>query len=333
MSIMKEKTVSIITPCYNGEAFLDRFFNNILEQSYRNIELIFVDDGSTDRTFEIAESFIERFKSEGRELICKTQGNLGQAEAINQGLKMFTGDYLMWTDSDDLLDKNNVKKKVEYLERHTECGFVMCHGHAAHEKNLDKKLWDLIRVQPIGEDKFFEDMILEKNVVFTPGVYMARREAILDAIPDRHIIPSRLGQNWQILLPLSYKYACGYIKEDLFTYIVREDSHSRKNNSLDEVLIKLRSHNDLLVNILDDMGLADSKYMGMLEAKLIRKEFDNGYHYKNKELMKAKYNELREMGKDTKRDTLILWAGLNPMVNVIYAAFKTLKNTYRAHAL
>ena len=59
MSALNEKKVSIITPCFNGESFVERFFENILEQTYKNIELIFVNDGSSDRTEEIAKSYIE----------------------------------------------------------------------------------------------------------------------------------------------------------------------------------------------------------------------------------------------------------------------------------
>ena len=61
---MNQPPVSIITPCYNGESDLERYFESILKQTYQNMELIFVDDGSTDRTSEIAEKY--RGKLEGR---------------------------------------------------------------------------------------------------------------------------------------------------------------------------------------------------------------------------------------------------------------------------
>lgn len=330
MPVLESKKVSIITPCYNGESFVHRFFENILEQTYRNIELIFVNDGSTDKTEEIAKSYISRFEEQGRKLIYIYQENAGQAEAMNRGLEIFTGDYLMWTDSDDILHKDNVKKKVEFLEANKEYGFCMCYAQVVHESDLNTKIDDLRRLQPSGEDKIFEDIILEKNIVYTPGVYMARREAILDSIPDRHIRKSDVGQNWQMLMPLSYKHKCGYIKEILFSYVIREDSHSRKEKRLEDVLVKLHKQNDLVAAVLKDMGLENSKYMDMLKDKLIRKEFDNGYFFKNKELMKEKYKELKNMGRATKRDTLILWAGLSPVVDVFYSVFKSAKKAYRS---
>ncbi|WP_408071403.1 glycosyltransferase family A protein [Butyrivibrio sp. JL13D10] len=326
---MEDKKVSIITPCFNGEGFAERFFNNILGQTYQNIELIFVNDGSSDRTEAIAKSYIPTFEQSGRKLIYIYQENSGQAEAMNKGLAIFSGDYLMWTDSDDILDKDNIRKKVEFLEQNPDCGYVMCYAQEVHESDLTKKIGDLRRIQPHGEDNIFEDVILEKNIVYTPGVYMARTEAILGAIPSRHIMKSDVGQNWQMLMPLTYKYKCGYIKEVLFSYVIREDSHSRREKKLEDVIEKLHKQNDLIACVLKEMGLENSKYMDMLKDKVVRKEFDNGYFFKDKQLMKQKYKELKDMGRCTRRDTLILWSGLCPVIDVLYSIFKMAKRAYR----
>ena len=58
---MKTEKVSIVTPCYNGEKYLERFLKSILNQSYGNIELIFINDGSTDQTEEIIKKYKEEF--------------------------------------------------------------------------------------------------------------------------------------------------------------------------------------------------------------------------------------------------------------------------------
>lgn len=327
---MEKKLVSIISPCYNGEAFVSRFFENILEQTYPRIELIFINDGSADKTEAIAKSYEEKFEQKGYELVYIYQENAGQAAAVNKGLKIFRGDYFMWTDSDDLLHKDNIEKKVAFLEAHEDIDYVMCRGRVVKENALDVKVGELKRVQPQGEDNMFLDLIVEKNVVFTPGVYLVRREAFLTVNPERDINESRVGQNWQILLPLAYSRKCGYIKEELFSYIIREDSHSRQEKTLVQVLEKLKNHNDLLIEILTEMGLEHSEYRKILDAKYIRKQFDNAYFYHDKKLLTKKYQELQSNGGVSKRDTLIYYAGKYKLVDVGYKLFRKVKDFRRS---
>ena len=89
----KNPLVSIISPCYNGEKYLLPFLKSLLEQDYAPIELIFVNDGSTDGTEQIVLSYKERLSEKGIELQYIYQENAGQAAAINCGLKVFSGEY------------------------------------------------------------------------------------------------------------------------------------------------------------------------------------------------------------------------------------------------
>lgn len=326
---MEEKLVSIVTPCYNGEKYLDRYFQNILQQSYQNIELIFVNDGSTDRTEQIAKSYIQRFEEQGRRLVYIYQENAGQAAACNKGFAIFDGDYLVWTDSDDLLDTDNIKKKVEFLEQNKNCAFVMCRAREVLATDINKKIGELKRVKPIGKDDLFYDYIIEKNVVFTPGVYMVRREAFLEAIPTRQIYESRAGQNWQVLLPLSYKFEYGYIDEELFSYVIYEDSHSRADKTIDAVYKKLDNLDDILRNVLTEMGLEKSEYYKILDEKLLRKKFDNAYYFRDKKYLKEQYNELKRMNCASMRDKLIYLSGMYKIVDILYSVFKSTKKIIR----
>ena len=123
----RQPLVSVITPCYNGDKFLSIFLDSLLDQTYKNIEFIFVDDGSTDRTRTIFYSYVKRFKGKGYKLVYVKQAkNKGQAAALNKGLKYFTGEYLTWPDADDILHKDNIRLRVEFLEQHKECGMVVC---------------------------------------------------------------------------------------------------------------------------------------------------------------------------------------------------------------
>lgn len=79
---MKTEKVSIVTPCYNGEKYLERFLKSILNQSYGNIELIFINDGSTDQTEEIIKKYKEEFDLHNIELTYLFQENAGMVQHI-----------------------------------------------------------------------------------------------------------------------------------------------------------------------------------------------------------------------------------------------------------
>lgn len=92
---------------------------------------------------------------------------MGQAAAINRGLPIFTGEYLMWPDSDDILARNNVSDKVKYLEKHSDIGFVMAQGEIVYDINVDKVEGVLKRLHKNDdENELFYDFINVENVFF-----------------------------------------------------------------------------------------------------------------------------------------------------------------------
>ncbi len=221
------KKVSILSPCFNGEKYLNGFLDSVLAQSYNNIELILVDDASTDLTESIVKSYISKFEEKGYSLkYIKQDKNKGQAAAINRALKIFDGDYITWTDSDDILYPNAISAKVEFLEKNPEFDFVLNWGEMVNEYNVNISIGYIKRVKPQGEDSLFVDLLDEKNVVFGPGTILVRTDSFKKAIPSLCIYDSRQGQNFQLMLPLAYICKCGYLEEVLFKYVIHGDSHS-----------------------------------------------------------------------------------------------------------
>ena len=102
------KKVSIIVPVYNREKDIINCYNSLLKQTYKNIEIIFVDDGSTDNTLNILKSFTK--------CIVITQKNEGPASARRKGFEKSSGEYISFVDSDDCLDKNFISNLVFTLE-------------------------------------------------------------------------------------------------------------------------------------------------------------------------------------------------------------------------
>lgn len=100
--------VSIIVPVYNAEKYLTRCVESILNQSYRNIECILVDDGSIDDSADICDKFAQ----EDIRILCIHQKNAGVSAARNKGLDVANGDYLCFVDSDDYLALNMVEENL-----------------------------------------------------------------------------------------------------------------------------------------------------------------------------------------------------------------------------
>lgn len=105
------KKVSVIIPAYNAQKYLSETISSVINQTYQNLEIIIVDDGSTDKTKEIIHSF-----SDSR-ITYFYQSNSGVSTARNKGIEIATGDYFAFLDSDDVWLEDNIEEKVELLER------------------------------------------------------------------------------------------------------------------------------------------------------------------------------------------------------------------------
>lgn len=114
--------VSIVIPTYNGARYLRSSVQSVLEQDYPNIELLVLDDGSTDGTVELLKSYGSRFFWESHK-------NRGQASTLNKGWGMAKGEVLSYLSVDDLLEPNAVSASIEYLLEHPDV--IMTYGDYA----------------------------------------------------------------------------------------------------------------------------------------------------------------------------------------------------------
>lgn len=101
--------ISLIMPIYNSEEYLQENLHSILNQEYKNMEIILVDDGSTDRSAEI----MDEFRSNYHNIKCLYQENKGAPAARNAGLNIAKGEFIIFVDSDDKLANNALKRLAE----------------------------------------------------------------------------------------------------------------------------------------------------------------------------------------------------------------------------
>ena len=228
---METAKVSIVTPCYNGEKYLERFLKSILNQSYENIELIFINDGSTDHTEEIIKEYKKEFDLHNIGLTYLLQENAGQAAALNNGLKYVQGDYLLCMDSDDEISENFVKCRVRFLQENS--AYVYCCGKVEFIKNGSIQIKEK-RKECENRLSFFEDILFVKDVFFSG--YLMKIDALDKVIEKREIYTGRGGQNAQILLPLAWYYGePGYVKESIYKYYIHSESHSHSQDTGEKI--------------------------------------------------------------------------------------------------
>ena len=117
------KLVSIVVPVYNVEKYLERCVDSLINQTYKNIEIILVDDGATDNSGELCDKLL--FKDSRIKVFHKLNGGL--SDARNYGINQATGEYLLFVDSDDWVENEIVEKLYNSIEQNSAdisvCGF------------------------------------------------------------------------------------------------------------------------------------------------------------------------------------------------------------------
>lgn len=293
--------VSVITPCYNGNGKIQLYLDSLLKQTYDNMEIILINDGSTDNTEDIILSYKDKFINKGYKFIYLKQKNGGQDVALNNGLKFFTGKYLIWPDADDILLEQNIEKKVKFLEEHKKYGLVYCNAEIVDSKNVNKVIQKWNRENSNIKEINFEDILIGKNILFAPGAWMARSEYFLDVRPNREIEISGQGQNWQMLLPLAYKYSVGKVNDYLFKYIIYKNSHSHQNRDYKEALKYIERKNKGLNLILNNIRINNTKmsnkefnlYMDMVNRFIYLEKLNCSILYNNKKDFENIYSILK----------------------------------------
>lgn len=265
---MEPKLVSILTPCFNSTGFIATLLNTVLQQDYPAIEHILIDDGSTDalHDFLIQGDWFQRFAEKGYSLRYQYQQNQGQAAAINTGLKLYTGYYITWPDSDDYYRSNAaISTFVKNLEQQA-VTIVRCRPMLVDE-NGEERIEEVEITAHKSDANIFYDCLLETDFWFSPICYFFKAEA-LQRILGNQIVESKVGQNFQLFLPLFYYGKVYTLSQQLVAYVVRSDSHSHKQRTVQKSIQRLHDILNLKYTILDKYDMqVDAKVIKLLQKK------------------------------------------------------------------
>ena len=181
---MNKKLVSVIIPVYKAEDYVERTIRSVLAQTYSDLEVVIVDDGSPDQSIDVCRRFDDpRIK-------IVQQANRGLAGARNTGIRNSTGDYIALIDADDLWTKDKIEKHVHHLENNPKIGISFSYSELIDEhdkstglKQIPTKIKDItpqyiLRRNPIGngsspvfKQQVFKDIEFKDNLYGTEEIF------------------------------------------------------------------------------------------------------------------------------------------------------------------
>ena len=224
------KKVSIIIPAYNEGDRIKKCLNSLIIQSYKHIEIIVINDGSTDNTLDVLKSYNDD------RLVILTQKNKGQGAARNLGIKKASGDYLMFVDADDYVDKDIVKKLLTAIQD-SNSDIAICDLYKQYGdknvlfKNLNRFSGDNVinfmisHPGPVGR-LYDKNLFLKNNISFVQGLI----NEDLGTIPLLGIYTKKII----------------YLEEPLYYYVIHKNSttqqtvYSKKSEDIFEILEYLK---------------------------------------------------------------------------------------------
>lgn len=205
---MDEPLVSIVIPVYNSERYLRQTLNSLLAQTYKNIEIIAVNDGSTDKSSDILKSFSGTIKF-------FTQENQGQGIARNMGCKRASGALLSFIDSDDLWDVNKLEKQVALLGGFPEAVATYCDYRTIDEDGVTTQ-----RTSAVGTPRPSGNILQQAlfgNCLGSPSVVLMRKDAF-DSSGGFNETQSRAAEDYGLWLSLATLGPIIYSPDTLVSY-------------------------------------------------------------------------------------------------------------------
>lgn len=209
--------VSIIIPSYNRGKSIARAVQSVLDQTYANVEVIVVDDCSTDDTPAIMKS---KFANENKVIFHRLKNNSGACVARNTGVKLSHGKFIGFLDSDDVFLPKKLDKQLALLES---TGASLCATDYLYvDENGEEKV---IQVHPNNMDRVYKDLLYCNFI--TTGTLIGMRECFLEMAFDE-TLPRY--QDWDLVLRLSQKYTMCFLREITLVQYCEPVSISKSTN-------------------------------------------------------------------------------------------------------
>lgn len=213
--------VSVIIPVYQAEEYLSHCVESVVNQTYRKLEIILIDDGSTDNSLECCYEW----KEKDERIRVLHHDNAGVAATRNRGLDCATGKYIYFLDSDDWIESNTLYDMVTILEKHDAdiavCGFIYVNEKDKRKVNIENH--GLVSKQKFDSEYFWQ--LYENNILFNIGTKLYRRNII---VGDKLRFETEVSVYEDIRFCLEYINSCNkfYVCNEAYYYYNQRNGQS-----------------------------------------------------------------------------------------------------------
>ncbi|PJW13245.1 glycosyl transferase [Geobacillus sp. Manikaran-105] len=234
--------ISVIVPVYNVEQYLEQCLETVFNQTYKNIEVIIVNDGSTDKSIDIINKYRKKYSN----ILYLEQENKGLSVARNLATKYAKGEYIIYIDSDDYLELDMLEMMYNKIKQIK--GDVVICGHKEIYEDIPGK-YSRVLIDA-DENKVYSglevaDMLLNCKVMGVTWNKLFRRKLIEKY--GLYFEPGRYTQDWfPVFKHISKCNSIGFINKDLYNYRIRSGATKAKKNYK-----RLEDYTHAVTSILD----------------------------------------------------------------------------------
>jgi len=262
--------VSVVMTCYNKEEYVAEMLDSILEQTWDNIELILINDGSTDKTHSIVSEYRTKFVTRGYEFIIVNQENAGVCAAAKAGIKLISGDYVCIIDADDKLHQDYVSATAGWLEDNRDYDYTVC-GFSQYKERISEGYFELTRLPKITEKLLLEHYILHETQTML-WAYMLRINYFMkfkDEVCSNYDAGGKGSHEPGFIVPMiAYGGKAKSISKALYLYRCGQEGRAHsQHETLEKSINHISDYRRLIEVAINNIsgGLVDSKYKNKLE--------------------------------------------------------------------
>ncbi len=242
--------VSIIIPSYNREELIERSVRSVLNQTYKDLEVIVVDDCSTDNTMQVLKGIDDE-----RLRVYQLEKNSGACVARNKGIELAKGEYIAFQDSDDEFLPTKIEKQIEILKRDDVDVCVCQIDRVGYKSSYESGLYP-----DIEEGIIDFDILLKRSTISTQMIVGKRK--VFEDIQFDNEMPR--FQDFDLVIRIGKKYNVYFLKEPLCKVYLQNDSITKSNvkgiKAYERIIEKYSdiwpSHRLAYCNILQNLGAA-----------------------------------------------------------------------------